>query len=193
MSQDQQATRGVSPTGSLAADMPRVPGAETAKSIIENAVHPSDGQAMTNLQDQAGAPLQAQPQSAAAQGQPAGMTAADVNPNLFVDQVIDIPLMGETLTLTKRAVVTEEVRLSKRAIAEGSSVTDTVRRERVSVEGADVVKGADSEADDATGALSAEEQIRPTPAGEHRHDGGFLEEVDQKIDRAVDKLFGHDR
>lgn len=165
ISQDQQATTGTSPTNSLAADMPRVPGAETAKSIIENAVRPHDVP------------------------QPATAVAGNFDP--FVDQDIDIPLMGETLTFTKRTVVTEEVRLSKRRVTQEQNVADTVRRERVSVQGADVVAGADSETPATTGDTSTQHVSRRDH--ERRHDGNALEGLDQKIDHAIDKLFGGHR
>jgi len=171
MSQNQQETlmsKGAS--DSLTAEMPRVPGAETAKSIIENAVHPHQG---------------------------ASATAATATTESFVDQVIELPIMGEALTFSKRAVVTEEVRLSKRPFTEQKSVTDTVRRERVTVEGADVVEGADAQIDARGGAGSIQGARGPVQdtaregAG-HAHEGGanVKQGIDGMIDGAVDRLFG---
>ena len=119
----------------------------------------------------------------------------------FTDQVIDLPIMGETLTFAKRAVVTEEVQLSKRAFTGQESVSAAIRRERVTVEGADVVEGADSQLD-MSSASSAQDEMGQRPgqgvqdalqggaqnvqqgAGEAKHG------LDNLIDSAVDKLFG---
>lgn len=70
---------------------------------------------------------------------------ADVGPDTFAEKDLDIPVMGEELVAGKRAVVTEEVRLHKQVVTADRQVTDTVRRERVTVEGADEVYGADAE------------------------------------------------
>jgi len=70
--------------------------------------------------------------------------ATDVGVDAFTEQDIDVPVMGEELVAGKRAVVTEEVRLHKQDITEQQQVTDTVRKERVIVEGADDVRGADN-------------------------------------------------
>lgn len=124
-----------------------------------------------------------------------GVTAATA----FTDQIIDVPIMGESLTFAKRAVVTEEVRLYKRSSTEQKSVTDTIRRERVTVEGADVVEGDDSQittpgvrgaqgeqegAPGVQGALQGGAQNVQESAGEAKHG------LDGLIDGAVDKLFG---
>jgi uncharacterized protein (TIGR02271 family) len=70
--------------------------------------------------------------------------ATDVGVDAFTEKDIDVPVMGEELVAGKRAVVTEEVRLHKQDITEQEQVTDTVRKERVIVEGADDVRGADN-------------------------------------------------
>jgi len=197
MSQDQQAMTGNSPADSLAADMPSVPGAGTAKSIIEDAIHPHQQAASVSTATVAGASPVAG--SVATTGALAAPQAAPAD--AFVDQVFDVPIMGETLTFGKRAVVTEELRVSKRAFSQEERVTDTVRRERVSVEGADVVEGAD----DQLGRIDTR-----GPAGQERQGGAqeALQEgaqnvqegageakhgLDGMIDSAVDRLFGGHR
>ncbi len=70
--------------------------------------------------------------------------ATDVGADAFTEKDIDVPVMGEELVAGKRAVVTEEVRLHKQDITEQEQVSDTVRKERVVVEGADEARGTDS-------------------------------------------------
>jgi len=60
--------------------------------------------------------------------------------NAFQDQVIDIPVMGEEAVVGKQAHVVEEVRLHKDATQEQEQVTDTVRKERVIVDGVDTTQ-----------------------------------------------------
>jgi len=60
--------------------------------------------------------------------------ATAVGADAFVDKDIEVPVMGEELVTGKRAVVTEEVRLHKQAVTEDQQVTDTVRKERVTVD-----------------------------------------------------------
>ncbi len=62
----------------------------------------------------------------------------DVGPDAFTEQEIDVPVMGEELVTGKRTVVRDEVRLHKEQITEEQQVTDTIRKERVTVDGADV-------------------------------------------------------
>ena len=85
-------------------------------------------------------------------------------------------------------MVTEEVRLSKRSFTEQKSVTDTVRRERVTVDGADMVEGADAQIDDRGGAVRDASHQGAEPA----HEGGtsVKQGLDGMIDGAVDRLFG---
>jgi uncharacterized protein (TIGR02271 family) len=68
-------------------------------------------------------------------------------PDAFIEKDIDVPVMGEELTVEKRAKVTEEVRLYKRPVTEEQQVTETVRKERVTVEGLDEVSGAANQTD----------------------------------------------
>ncbi len=63
--------------------------------------------------------------------------ASDVGPEAFTDKDIDVPLMGEQVQTEKQARVNEELRLHKRAVTENQPVSDTVRKERVNVEGLD--------------------------------------------------------
>ncbi len=208
MSQNQQAMTGASATDSIAADMPSVPGAESAKSIIENAVHPHNAGA-TPASTAATPAVSPAPGTGAiganvsAAGQQSfGRTGAVASAALdtpFTDQVIDLSIMGETLTFAKRAVVTEEVRLYKRSLTANESITDTIRRERVTVEGADVVEGADSQLD-AQGARTDQDQrdssagVQDTlQQGTQNVQQGATEAkhgLDGMIDGAVDRLFG---
>jgi len=73
------------------------------------------------------------------QGQYMG-AAADA----FTDKYIDITIMGEQLVASKRATVAEEVRVHKDVTMEQQDITDTVRRERVVVDGVDQLQGADA-------------------------------------------------
>ncbi len=190
MSQNQEAMMSKGASDALAAEMPSVPGAETAKSIIENAVHPHHDISANAATAQAEPGDARQAYSTAAAG-------ASATTESFVDQVIDISIMGEALTFSKRAVVTEEVRLRKRPFTEQQSVSGAVRRERVTVEGADVVEGADAQIDARGGAGSIQEthgNARDTSregAG-HAHEGGanVKQGIDGMIDGAVDRLFG---
>jgi len=68
---------------------------------------------------------------------PVAANEAQVGPDAFVDKDIEVILMGEELTVGKRAVVTEEVRLRKETVTEQREITDSVRKERVVVEGVD--------------------------------------------------------
>lgn len=70
-------------------------------------------------------------------------TANDAD--VFTEKDIDVPVMGEEMVVGKRPVVNEEVRLRKDAVTEEQQVSDTVRKERVTVEGADEVAGADAD------------------------------------------------
>jgi uncharacterized protein (TIGR02271 family) len=57
-------------------------------------------------------------------------TSADA----FVEQDIEVPVMGETVVTGKRVVGVEEVRVHKDVVTEQEQVTDTVRKEEVSVD-----------------------------------------------------------
>ncbi len=63
----------------------------------------------------------------------------------FTERDIDVPVMGEEAVVGKQARVTEEVRLHKDTVTEQQQVSDTVRKERIRVEGADQVRGADEQ------------------------------------------------
>lgn len=63
--------------------------------------------------------------------------AVEPGPDTFVEQDFDITVMGEELVVGKRVVVTEEIRLYKESITEEQRVTETLRKERVTVEGVD--------------------------------------------------------
>jgi len=64
-----------------------------------------------------------------------------VDPNAartaFQGQDIDVPVMGEEAVVSKQAHEVEEVRLRKQEVSEQQQVSDTVRRERVVVDGVD--------------------------------------------------------
>ncbi len=62
---------------------------------------------------------------------PAASTFADA----FTEQDIEIPLMGEEVLVGKRNRVSEEIRLHIERITQQREVTDTVRKERVTIEG----------------------------------------------------------
>ncbi len=55
----------------------------------------------------------------------------------FTERDISVPLMGEEVVTAKRAHVVEEVRLHKDQVTETEQVTDSVRKERVVIEGTD--------------------------------------------------------
>lgn len=63
--------------------------------------------------------------------------SGDIGPDAFQERDIDVPVMGEQVTAEKRAKVNEEIHLHKRAVTENQQVSDTVRKERVNVEGVD--------------------------------------------------------
>ena len=57
----------------------------------------------------------------------------DANTATFDEQEISIPLRAEQVDISKRAVVTEEVRIKKGAVTEQQQVAENVRRENVTV------------------------------------------------------------
>ncbi len=67
----------------------------------------------------------------------------EAGPDAFVEKDIDVPVMGEEIVTGKRAVVKDEVRVYKEAVTEDQQVSDTVRKERVTVDGADELRGED--------------------------------------------------
>jgi len=62
----------------------------------------------------------------------ADTTATD---DAFVERDIDMPLMGEDVVVGKRVEGVEEVRIRKDTVTENRQVSDTVRKERVVVDG----------------------------------------------------------
>jgi len=62
---------------------------------------------------------------------------APLDEHAFQERDIEIPVMGEELVVGKQARTVEELRLRKDAVTEEQSATDTVRKERVNIEGAD--------------------------------------------------------
>ncbi|HEU5438586.1 MAG TPA: YsnF/AvaK domain-containing protein [Ktedonobacterales bacterium] len=72
------------------------------------------------------------------EGRPVAPAAAyDLGPEVFIEADVDVPLMGERVQVEKRARVIEEVVLNKVPVTEERTITETVRRERVRVEGPD--------------------------------------------------------
>ncbi len=61
----------------------------------------------------------------------------DTGPEAFVEQEVDIPIMDEQLVAGKRTAVNEEVHIHKQPVTEEQSVSDTVRKERLHIEGTD--------------------------------------------------------
>jgi len=66
-----------------------------------------------------------------------GNVDANAMQGAFQGADIDVPVMGEEAVVAKRAHEVEEVRLRKQEVSETEQVTDTVRRERVVVDGVD--------------------------------------------------------
>jgi len=59
----------------------------------------------------------------------------------FTERDIDVPVKGEEAVVGKQARVVEEVRLRKDVVTEQEQVSDTVRKERVVVDGVDEAQG----------------------------------------------------
>lgn len=66
-----------------------------------------------------------------------GASGENLGPDAFRNRDVEVPLRGEDVNVTKEAHVDEEVRLRKREVTERERYDDTVRRERVDVEGTD--------------------------------------------------------
>lgn len=62
---------------------------------------------------------------------------ADVSPDQWQDKDIDVPVMGEQVDVRKQARVADELHVHKQPVTEEKQITDTVRKERVNVEGVD--------------------------------------------------------
>lgn len=65
----------------------------------------------------------------------------DIGPDAFTERDIDVPLRGEQVVVNKEARVTEEVQLHKQQVTENQQVSDTVRKERVRIEGEGINQG----------------------------------------------------
>ncbi len=59
----------------------------------------------------------------------------EIGPDAFTERDIDVPLRGEQVVANKASRVTEEVQLHKQHVTENQRVGDTVRKERVRIEG----------------------------------------------------------
>ncbi len=59
----------------------------------------------------------------------------DIGPDAFTERDIDVPVRGEKVAANKKSRVTEEVRLYKQQVTENQRIGDTVRKERVRIEG----------------------------------------------------------
>jgi len=70
--------------------------------------------------------------------------AGDTTRDAFQNKDIDVPVMGEEAVVGKQVRETEEVRLRKQATTVQQQVTDTVRKERVVVDGTDDTLETDS-------------------------------------------------
>ncbi|MGH2514553.1 MAG: DUF2382 domain-containing protein [Ktedonobacterales bacterium] len=68
---------------------------------------------------------------------PAQGSGQQVGPDAFQDRDIEVPVMGEEVTTEKRARVGEEIHLHKQQVTEQERFSDTVRKERVNIEGQD--------------------------------------------------------
>jgi uncharacterized protein (TIGR02271 family) len=64
-------------------------------------------------------------------------SAGNLGADAFQEKDIDVPVMGEQVNVEKQARVGEELHLHKREVTENQRYSDTVRRERVNVDGLD--------------------------------------------------------
>jgi len=62
-------------------------------------------------------------------------TDLPVGTDAFTDKDVDVPLMGERLTLGKQAHVADEVHIHKKLVTEQQHASGTVRREQIRIEG----------------------------------------------------------
>jgi uncharacterized protein (TIGR02271 family) len=60
-----------------------------------------------------------------------------VDDDAFTERDIDVPVMGEKATVGKRVSGVEEVAIHKEVVTDQQNVSDTVRKERVTVDGVD--------------------------------------------------------
>jgi uncharacterized protein (TIGR02271 family) len=75
-----------------------------------------------------------------------GTTDTTVAQDAFTERDIDVPVMGEEAVVGKEVREVEEVRLHKDTVSQEEQVSDTVRKERVTIDGADEGMGATSTA-----------------------------------------------
>lgn len=81
--------------------------------------------------------------------------------NAFVESDIDVPVMGEGVVVGKQVRGVEEVVIRKDVTTEQQQVTDTVRKERVVVDGVD--QSGEATIQDVTGTtVRRDDQNRPT-------------------------------
>ena len=78
----------------------------------------------------------------------------------FQNQDIEVPVMGEEAVVGKNLREVEEVRLHKNVTDEQQQVTDTVRKERVVVDGTDTMKGVDTTMDNSMEDVDATNTMR---------------------------------
>jgi uncharacterized protein (TIGR02271 family) len=62
---------------------------------------------------------------------------APLDEHAFQERDIEVPVMGEEMVVGKQARTAEELRVRKDAVTEEARATDTVRKERVKIDGAD--------------------------------------------------------
>lgn len=66
-----------------------------------------------------------------------GAAAGEIGPDAFQGRDIEVPLRGESVSTEKVARVGEEIHLHKHQVTEQERLSDSVRKERVSVDGVD--------------------------------------------------------
>lgn len=95
-----------------------------------------------------------------------GNYSDDLPTDAFHETEIEIPLRGEEADVSKRTVVREEVTIGKNVVERDQQISDTLRREEVSVDGADAVTGVTDTAgaDPGEGRLGRlEDKLDPSP------------------------------
>ena len=63
------------------------------------------------------------------------MSAGPLGEGAFVESTVTIPLHDEEVEIHKRAVVREEVRVTKKTMQEEKTTTTDVRKEEIDIEG----------------------------------------------------------
>jgi len=95
--------------------------------------------------------------------------AAGAFADAFTERDIEILLMGEEVTMGKRTRVSGEIRLHTERVTQQREVTDTVRKERVTIEGS----GDLAEETTSTRGTSAQGQA-PSQTGDNHPEGHGL-------------------